>query len=234
MKKIAVLLLLLISLSACSAQRLDVSIEYNSKAPHLLPTCFWINNNTGEDIPNVEYILNDCYFYNSDLPIGGDGFDLSDFVKRDGRRYDFLSVKPLELKVKSKKGTYAVKFDDIPYENASLSHIPEEYRDSKDVLQYYSEVGAIKIFTKDVVPGTIVVNVELGYSQNDKTTSQELTARLVELKNFLRTYFQSKTIAELKQEEKIKIEIRNQINDNILSKSKIKAVAFTQYDIIEQ
>ena len=84
------------------------------------------------------------------------------------------------------------------------------------------------------VPGTVIVNVELGYPQNDKTTSQELTARLVELKDFLRGYFQSKTIAELKQEEKIKIEIRNQINDNILSKSKVKAVAFTQYDIIEQ
>jgi len=57
---------------------------------------------------------------------------------------------------------------------------------------------------------------------------------LVELKDFLRSYFQNKTVAELRQEEKIKIEIRNEINDNILSKSKIKAVAFTQYDIIEQ
>ena len=112
--------------------------------------------------------------------------------------------------------------------------IAEEYRDSREVLQYYSAIGAVKAFTCDVVPGTVIVNVELGYPQNDKTTSQELTARLVELKDFLRGYFQSKTIAELKQEEKIKIEIRNQINDNILSKSKVKAVAFTQYDIIEQ
>ena len=112
--------------------------------------------------------------------------------------------------------------------------IAEEYRDSREMLQYYSAVGAVKAFTKDVIPATVIANVELGYPQNDKTTSQELTARLVELKDFLRFYFQSKTIAELKQEEKIKIEIRNQINDNILSKSKIKAVAFTQYDIIEQ
>ena len=112
--------------------------------------------------------------------------------------------------------------------------IAEEYRDSREMLQYYSAIGSVKAFTRDVVPATIIVNVELGYPQNDKTTSQELTGRLVELKDFLRGYFQSKTIAELKQEEKIKIEIRNQINDNILSKSKVKAVAFTQYDIIEQ
>ena len=112
--------------------------------------------------------------------------------------------------------------------------IAEEYRDSREMLQYYSAIGAVKALTSDVVPATVVANVELGYPQNDKTTSQELTARLVELKDSLRSYFQNKTVAELRQEEKIKIEIRNEINDNILSKSKIKAVAFTQYDIIEQ
>ena len=109
----------------------------------------------------------------------------------------------------------------------------EGYRDSREIFQYYSEIGVIKTFTNDAVPATVIVNVELGYLQNDNTTLQELTARLVELKDFLRFYFQNKTVAELKQEEKIKIEIRNEINDNILSKSKIKGVAFTQYDIIE-
>ncbi|OQB04620.1 MAG: flagellar basal body-associated protein FliL [Spirochaetes bacterium ADurb.Bin215] len=39
---------------------------------------------------------------------------------------------------------------------------------------------------------------------------------------------------ELKNEDKIKIEIRNQINDNILSKSRIKDVRFTKYEIVEQ
>ncbi|HOT63377.1 MAG TPA: flagellar basal body-associated FliL family protein, partial [Treponemataceae bacterium] len=65
-------------------------------------------------------------------------------------------------------------------------------------------------------------------------TPTELSARLVELKDFLRTFFTRKTAAELKNEDKIKIEIRNAINDNILSKSKIKDVRFTQYDIVEQ
>ena len=112
--------------------------------------------------------------------------------------------------------------------------IAEEYRDSREILQYYSAIDAVKASTRDTVPGTVIVKVELGYPANDKATPQELTARLVELKDFLRSYFQNKTIAELRQEEKIKIEIRNEINDNILSKTKIKGVAFTQYDIIEQ
>ncbi|MGP1594482.1 MAG: flagellar basal body-associated FliL family protein [Treponema sp.] len=112
--------------------------------------------------------------------------------------------------------------------------IAEEYRDTRELLQWYSAVGQVKALTFDAIPGTVVVNIELGYPANDKATPQELTARLVELKDFLRSYFQNKTIAELRQEEKIKIEIRNEINDNILSKTKIKGVAFTQYDIIEQ
>ncbi|MGP1454370.1 MAG: flagellar basal body-associated FliL family protein [Treponema sp.] len=112
--------------------------------------------------------------------------------------------------------------------------IAEQYRDSRELLQWYSAIGQIKALTMDTVPGTVIVNIELGYPTNDKATPQELTARLVELKDFLRSYFQNKSIAELRQEEKIKIEIRNEINDNILSKTKIKGVAFTQYDIIEQ
>jgi len=69
---------------------------------------------------------------------------------------------------------------------------------------------------------------------DDKTTPTELTSRLVELKDFLRSFFQRKSAAELRNEEKIKIEIRNSINDNILSGSKIKDVRFTKYEIVEQ
>ena len=235
--KLAFLFLwLLLSLSGYSDQRLDISIEYSSKDNFLSPICFWIHNNTNRDIPNIEYILNDIYFCRSDLPVSGDCLELFNFAKRDGTRFDFFSVKPIELKVKSKKGTYSIMFDDMPYR--SLRYLseypnPEDYRDSREVLQYYSEIGVIKTFTSDAVPATVIVNIELGYPQNDKTTPQELTTRLVELKDFLPFYFKNKTIAELKQEERIKIEIRNEINDNILSKSKIKSVVFTQYDIIE-
>ena len=227
---------LLLSLSGYSDQRLDISIEYSSKDNFLSPICFWIHNNTDGDIPNIEYILNDIYFCRSDLPVSGDCLELFNFAKRDGTRFDFFSVKPIELKVKSKKGTYSIMFDDIPYRSLyHHSELPslEGYHDSHEIFQYYSEIGVIKTFTNDAVPATVIVNIELGYPQNDKTTPQELTTRLVELKDFLPFYFKNKTIAELKQEERIKIEIRNEINDNILSKSKIKSVVFTQYDIIE-
>ena len=227
-------LTLLLSISSCSAQKLDISIKHNSKNPNLPPIYYWVNNNTGENIPNVEYVLNDSYFYKSDLPASGDSLNLFEFAKRDGTRYDFFSIKPIELKVKSKKGSYSVKFDDIPL-NLPSAIIPSsgEYRDTRDVLQWYQDVGVLKIPTADTPSLSLLVDIALGYTNNDKATLQELSERKIEIIDFLKSYFKSKTAAELRQEEKIKIEIKHEINDSILTKNKIKDVRFTEYDITE-
>ena len=249
---------MLFSLSVCYAQVLDISIEYNSKTPSFLPVCFWINNNTGMDIPNVEYILNDSYFYRSSLSSHGENLNLFDFAKQDGTRYDYFTIKPIELKVKSKLGAYSVKFDNIPYERDSfvqysqvlesfmkafvgyneqciLSYLPpsEEFKDGRKPLQYSQIIEELRVQTKDSVTASLMVRVAFGYSSNDKSTPQEIDTRKVEITDFLRSYFQSKTVAELKQEEKIKIELRNEMNDNVLTRNKIKDVRFTKYDIIE-
>lgn len=110
----------------------------------------------------------------------------------------------------------------------------EEYTGLREVLQWWQAVGVIKTKTSDTIPATIVVDIAFGYPLEDKATPAELSSRLVELKDYLRSFFNQKTAAELKNEEKIKIEIRNAINDNILSKSKIRDVRFTQYEIVEQ
>lgn len=255
-KIIFVSLVLLLSLSICYAQIFDISIEYNSNTHEFLPVCFWIKNNTGEDIPNVEYILNDNYFYSSDLPVSGCTLNLLDFAKQDGTRYDYFSIKPIELKVKSKKGIYSIKFDDIPYKKDVLSQysqiinafieaimadnkkdipspfpVGEEYRSRREPLQYSKVIETLTIHTMDALPAFVIVQVAFGYS--DKVTAQEISARKIEITDFLRFYFQSKTVSELKQEAKIKIEIRNKINDNILTASRIQDVRFTKYEIIE-
>jgi len=77
----------------------------------------------------------------------------------------------------------------------------------------------------------------LGYKKEDKACSTEITNRTVEIKEFLRLYFRSKTAAELKNpanEEKFKVEIKNGINDKVLSGSKIRAISFNQLDVVEQ
>lgn len=118
--------------------------------------------------------------------------------------------------------------------NQTSIPISEEYTGLQEKLQWYLNVGAISTRTSDVEPATVMVDMAFGYPLEDKVTSTELTERDIELKDFLRSFFQKKTAAELKNEEKIKIEIRNYINDNILTTSKIKDVRFTKYEIVEQ
>jgi len=118
--------------------------------------------------------------------------------------------------------------------NQTIVPVSEEYTGLREVLQWYQAVGVIKTKTADEIPASVIVDMAFGYPLEDKATPTELTSRLVELKDFLRSFFNRKTVAELKNEEKVKIEIRNAINDNILSKSKIRDVRFTQYEIVEQ
>ncbi len=134
-----------------------------------------------------------------------------------------VTVVVITMNIRDKKG-----------KNQSITPVSEEYRETRDVLQWYQAIGILKVYTADRIPATLIVDVALGYTNNDKSTPQELSARKVEIIDFLRSYFKGKTTAELRQEEKIKIEIKHEINDNVLTKNKIKDVRFTQYDIVEQ
>lgn len=114
--------------------------------------------------------------------------------------------------------------------------ISEEYTPTKEILDWYSSLGSIRTKTSDVNPSSVIVDVVLGYKKDDKATSTEITQRTVELKDFLRRYFTQKSADELRpqNEEGLRIEIRNAINDSILSSSKIKDVRFMQLDVIQQ
>ena len=111
--------------------------------------------------------------------------------------------------------------------------VAEEYSTKRELLDWYNSLGAIRTRTNEQNPATVIVDVVLGYKKDDKATSTEITQRTIELKDFLRRYFTQKTADELKpqNEENLKIEIRNAINDSILSSSKIKDVRFMQLDV---
>ncbi len=114
--------------------------------------------------------------------------------------------------------------------------VTEEYSATRERLDWYTSLGSLRTKTSDAVPASVVVDVVLGYKKEDKATSTEITQRSIELKDFLRRYFTQKTAEELapQNEENLKIEIRNAINDQILSSSKIKDVRFMQLDVIAQ
>ncbi|MBQ0051571.1 MAG: flagellar basal body-associated FliL family protein [Treponema sp.] len=112
----------------------------------------------------------------------------------------------------------------------------EDYTITREILDWYTSLGVIQTKTMEANPASVRVDVVLGYKKEDKATSTEITQRTVELKDFLRRYFTQKTAEELRpqNEENLKIEIRNAINDSILSSSKIKDVRFMTLDVIQQ
>ena len=121
--------------------------------------------------------------------------------------------------------------------NTYNPNVSEEYQGQRELYDWYKSIGVIQTTTCDENAATVRVNVYLGYKKDDKATSTEITSRSVELKDFLRRYFRGKTAAELKNsnnEEKLKMEIRNGINDKVLSSSKIRDISFDQLDVIEQ
>ena len=114
--------------------------------------------------------------------------------------------------------------------------VSQEYTEKREIFDWYTSLDQIRTTTADPVPASVIVQVALGYKKDDKTASTEITARTVEIRDFLRRYFSEKTIEDLKpqNEEVLRQQIRDQINDDILSNSRIRDVRFTTKDVVEQ
>ena len=114
--------------------------------------------------------------------------------------------------------------------------VSQEYGSKREVLDWYTSLGQVSTKTSDAIPASVIVEVVLGYKQADKAASTEITQRQIEIKDYLRRYFTELTVEDLRprNEEKRRIEIRNAINDDILSSSKIRDVRFLSLQIIEQ
>ena len=74
------------------------------------------------------------------------------------------------------------------------------------------------------------------YSKDDKQASAEISQKRIEIKAFLSQYFSELTKEDLKpqNEDILRQQIRDRINDDILSDSKIRSVKFTTLDVVEQ
>ncbi|MCR4741844.1 MAG: flagellar basal body-associated FliL family protein [Treponema sp.] len=123
---------------------------------------------------------------------------------------------------------------------SSVTSIPssgEYVSGQREIFDWYTSLGVIQTVTCDDPPATVRVDLALAYKKDDKATSTEITQRTVELKSYLRRYFTGKTADEMKNpnnEDALENEIKNGINDKILSSSRIRDVKFLQKDVIEQ
>ena len=114
--------------------------------------------------------------------------------------------------------------------------ISEEYKEYAEELDWYQSLGEIQTRTSDASHASVLVNIFLGYRKEDTVASAEITAQKIPIRDFLRNYFADKSVKELspKNEERLKIEIRNEINDRILNKSKIRKISFDKLQVVVQ
>ena len=223
-KSILVSLILAALLCSCSKQ-LNISLEYNSRDPKAAPVLYWVNNDTGADIPAITYTLNGEYFYTDDLPAGGNSIDFTDFAKKNGERFNIYKVKPLKLVAKANGAAYSVNIDDIPL---NLATVPssENISQNRDVLSWSKEIAAEN---KTSDGGKVSLSVVLAY--NDKNTATEITAQNDIIAVYLKNLIAQKTAADFspKNETALQAEIRDYINDNIIT-GRVRDVRFMELD----
>ena len=114
--------------------------------------------------------------------------------------------------------------------------ISEEYTVKRDSYDWYTSLDQIRTSTSDPVPASVSVTIALGYKKEDKAASTEITERRIEIIDFLRRFFSEQTVEDLRpqNEEVLRQQIRDQINDDILSNSRIRDVRFTGKDVVQQ
>lgn len=111
--------------------------------------------------------------------------------------------------------------------------VSESYQAATPVYQYVTTIGEIRARTLDKEPSSLVVKLNLGFEMSDKEAPNQVTQRLPQLRDFLRSYFSQKYAQDLSpdKEEAIKAELREQIN-HILSKPSLKEVLFEKFDVV--
>ena len=141
---------------------------------------------------------------------------------------------------------YTVDEDDIDNldslfeNNTQVTDIPtsEEYvSGQREIYDWYTTLGIIQTTTCDDPPATVRIDVALAYRKDDTETPSEIAERTVEIKSFLRRYFNGKTAAELRNtnnEDALENEIKNGLNDKVLSSGRLRDVVYQQKDVIEQ
>jgi flagellar FliL protein len=115
--------------------------------------------------------------------------------------------------------------------------IPENspYVGTRPQYSYSTIIGPIRTRTKDDTPYAVVVDMVIGYTLNDNAAQTELTGRLYQLRDFVRTFFSSKYAAELQpeNESRLKQEILEYLNTRVLDTAKARIILFNQLDIME-
>jgi flagellar FliL protein len=116
-----------------------------------------------------------------------------------------------------------------------LAEPTSPYVGKRPEYSMFTSIATVRTRTKDPVPYSVVVDMVIGYDMNDKNAQTELTSRLYELRDFVRSFFSGKYAEDLKQENeaRLKQEIIEALNTRVLMSSKARIILFNQLDVVE-
>jgi flagellar FliL protein len=109
------------------------------------------------------------------------------------------------------------------------------YLGKRPIFAWYTDIGTVTTRTRDDQSYSVSVIMNIGYDQTDTVAYSELSNRKIQLQDFVRRYFASKLAEELtpENEEKLKMEIKEQLNMRYLENARVRDIAFTRFDVME-
>jgi flagellar FliL protein len=110
--------------------------------------------------------------------------------------------------------------------------ISENYSTRPPIMDWYDGLGEVRSQTQDSPPRSIIIDVQLGYTQGDTVLNSELTEKRPQIIDLVRRYLAQRSNDELRNEELLKLGIKEKIN-KILRNGQIEEVIFHQFQTFE-
>lgn len=102
-----------------------------------------------------------------------------------------------------------------------------------NLYDFYTDLPVIYTRCNDNEEISITAEIALAYNKNDTAALNEIKNRKIEIIDFLRSYFSKKTYAEIYgHKDLIQIEIRDYINEKILTQSRIREIIFIKLELL--
>jgi flagellar FliL protein len=110
--------------------------------------------------------------------------------------------------------------------------ISQNYDTKPPILDWYEGLGEIRSQTKDTPARSIIIDVQLGYTQGDTRLNSELINQRARMIDLVRRYLAQQRNEDLQNEEELKQALKTKINQ-ILREGQIEEVIFHQFQTFE-
>lgn len=123
-------------------------------------------------------------------------------------------------------------YDDNPTSRREFANTNYMIR-HKSIEWCFIPIAKVRVKSSDNPAALIWALVIFGYTKGDEAAFEEINQNDTKIHDLLCRYFSAKTIKELKphNENKLKSELRDIINNDILTTSKIKDIMFVRLDV---